>query len=305
MSIKFMRTLLILGAVTTNLIASPVGAGGFVAKGDKVEKLAGDMRFTEGPVWLPKKEIVVFSDIPNSKLMQWSAKDGLKVFRESKQANGNILDSKGLLLTCQHAGRNVVRTEAGGKITVLADKYDGKKLNSPNDLVEHPDGSIWFTDPSYGLRGKKGEIDGKNVYRLDLKTGAVTMIYDGFDMPNGIVFSPDAKRVYISDTGKVGIIRVFDVIKGTKISEKPVLEIPVRCDGMCLDTEGNLYTTTKAGIQIFDKEGKLVGVIPVPEQPANVCFGGKNFDTLFITARKSLYSVKTTKVGFRLKQKKE
>lgn len=295
---------LYVGLVPCTVAASPDGASGFVPKGEKVEKLAGEMKFTEGPVWLPKQEIVVFSDIPNSKLMQWSKKEGLKVFRDSKNSNGNILDKEGRLLTCQHSGRNVIRTEKDGTVKVLADKFEGKKFNSPNDLVEHPDGSIWFTDPSYGLRGQKGEIDGKNVYRLDLKSGKVTMIYDGFHMPNGIVFSPDAKRVYISDTGRIAKIRAFDVINETKISEKPVFEIDVRCDGMCVDTEGNVYTTTKTGIQIFDKNGKQVGVIEVPEQPANVCFGGKNFDTLFITARRSLYSVKTNKIGYKLVLKK-
>jgi len=254
------------------------------------------MKFTEGPVWIPKEDKVIFSDIPNSMLMQWSAKDGLKPFRKVEQANGNLLDANGLMLTCQHAGRNVIRTEADGSITVLADKYDGKKFNSPNDLAVHSDGSIWFTDPSYGLRGKKGEIDGKWVYRLDPKTKAVSVIYQDFDMPNGIAFSPDQKHVYITDSGKIAKIRAFKVT-GETIDQQPVFEIDIRCDGMCIDTDGNIYTTSAGGIHVFDKAGKKIGLIEVAETPANVCFGGKDYDTLYITARKSLYSVKTKKEG--------
>jgi len=270
-----------------------------IAPDTKVKLLATDMKFTEGPVWLPKKSIVVFSDIPNSMLMQWSKKEGLLPFRKSEASNGNILDLQGRLLTCQHTGRNIIRTEPDGTITVLADQFEGKKLNSPNDLTIKSDGSIWFTDPSYGLRGKPGELAGKWVFRLDQATKKVTVIYKGFDMPNGIAFSPDEKRVYIADTGKIAVIRAFDVLgdKADKIGDKPVFEIPIRCDGMCIDTKGNIYTTSKGGVHVFDKDGKKIGVIPVKETPSNVCFGGKDLDTLFITARKSLYSVKTLVKG--------
>lgn len=264
----------------------------------KVELLASNMKFTEGPVWMPKENRVIFSDIPNSKLMQWSRARGLKEFRDVEQSNGNILDQEGRLLTCQHAGRNITRTEENGEITVILDQFEGKKFNSPNDIAQHSDDSIWFTDPSYGLRGKAGELDGRWVFRHDLKTNKTTIIYKGFDMPNGIAFSPDFRTVYISDTGKVGIIRAF-AVKGDTIIQKPLFEIPIRCDGMCIDTEGNIYTTAKGGIHIFDQSGKKIGLIPVPEQPANVCFGGENFDTLFITARKSLYSVKVKIKGMR------
>jgi sugar lactone lactonase YvrE len=267
-----------------------------IAPGTEANLLATDMKFTEGPVWLPKNGIVVFSDIPNSMLMQWSEKEGLLPFRKSSASNGNILDLQGRLLTCQHSGRNIIRTELDGTITVLADQFEDKKLNSPNDLAIKSDGSIWFTDPSYGLRGKPGELAGNWVFRLDATTKKVTVIYKGFDMPNGIAFSPDEKRFYIADTGKVAIIRAFDVL-GDTIGDKPVFEIPIRCDGMSIDTQGNIYTTSKGGIHIFDKDGKKIGVIPVKETPANVCFGGKDFDTLFITARKSLYSVKTLAKG--------
>lgn len=270
-----------------------------IAADTEVKLLATGMKFTEGPVWLPEKSAVIFSDIPNSMLMQWTEKEGLQPFRKSEASNGNILDLQGRLLTCQHSGRNVIRTEADGQITVLIDSFEEKKLNSPNDLAIKSDGSIWFTDPSYGLKGKPGEIPGKWVFRFDPTTKKVTVIYKGFDMPNGIAFSPDEKRIYIADTGKVGIVRAFDVLgeKGDAIGDKPVFEIPIRCDGMCIDTNGNIYTTSKGGIHVFDKDGNKLGMIPVKEDPANVCFGGKDFDTLFITARKSLYSVKTLAKG--------
>lgn len=267
-----------------------------VEPGTEVKKLATDMKFTEGPVWIPTDNKLIFSDIPNSMLMQWSAKDGLKPFRKVEQTNGNLLDSKGRLLSCQHAGRNVIRTEPDGSITVLTDKYDGQKFNSPNDLAVHSDGSIWFTDPTYGLRGKKPELDGKWVYRLDPKTKKVSVIYKDFDMPNGIAFSPDQQHVYIADSGKIGKIRAFKVA-GEAIDQQPVFEIDIRCDGMCIDTLGNIYTTAAGGIHIYDKTGKKIGLIEVPEKPANVCFGGENYDTLYITARTSLYSVKTKMKG--------
>lgn len=297
MMAKFHGSLLAL-VFSSAILTADTPPASIVAPDTQVRQLATGMRFTEGPVWLPEKNLVVFSDIPNSMLMQWSEKNGLKPFRKSEHANGNILDAQGKLLTCQHSGRNVTRTEKDGKITVLADQHDGKKFNSPNDLAQHKDGSIWFTDPSYGLRGKPGDYEGKWVFRLDTKTGKTSVIYKGFDMPNGIAFSPDFKRVYITDTGNVGIIRAFDVLENG-IADKPAFEIPIRCDGMCIDTEGNIYTTSKGGIHVFDKQGKKIGVIPTPEHPANVCFGGKDFDTLFITARKSLYSVKTLKKGMR------
>ena len=260
----------------------------------RVEKLGGGMKFTEGPVWIPSRKMVVFSDIPNSVLMQWTRGGGLKEYRKVQQSNGNILDLEGNLLTCQHAGRNVIRANPEGKVTVLADNFGGKKLNSPNDLAILSNGQIWFTDPSYGLRGKPGEIGGKWVWRIG-KTG-IDVLYKDHDMPNGIAFSPDEKRAYIADTGKVGKIRAFDVVEEGMLGA-PLFEIDIRCDGMCIDTNGNIYTTSRGGIHVFDKDGRKIGVIETPEHPANVCFGGDNYDTLFITARTSLYSVKTLARG--------
>ncbi len=298
-----MRAIIIsfLVVVGTNTLWADHHAGlkSLLAEDAKVTKLALGMKFTEGPVWLPNKKIVVFSDIPNSKLMQWSEQGGLKEFRVSEQSNGNLLDLEGRLLTCQHAGRNVVRTEKDGSITVLVDRFDGKRLNSPNDIAVKSDGTLWFTDPSYGLRGKPGEIDGKWVYRFDPKSKSVSVVSKHFDMPNGIVFSPDEKRLYVSDTGKLGKVLVFDVKVGKELSE-PVIEIDIRSDGMCVDEKGNLYTTASGGVHVYDPTGKKLGVIEVAEKPANVCFGGGDFKTLFVTARTSLYSVPLLVKGARV-----
>ena len=271
----------------------------------KVTKLGTGYKFVEGPVWLPAEKKLVFSDIPNSVHMQWSEKDGDSKLRDVEATNGNLLDLEGNLLSCQHAGRNVIRWKADGTHDVLAATFGEKKLNSPNDLAVRSDGSIWFTDPTYGLRrsGEKQEIDGQNVYRLDPKSGAVTLVYDGFDMPNGIAFSPDEKRVYISDTGKVAKVRAFDIKDDNTLSDV-LFELDVRCDGMCVDVEGNIYTTAAGGLHVFDKDGKKLGVIETPEHPANVCFGGDDFKTLFITARTSLYSVPVNNAGTKPKAAK-
>ncbi len=268
------------------------GLASILGEESKVAQIGTGYKFTEGPVWLPTKKILVFSDIPNSVHMQWDPDEGDSKLREVEATNGNLLDLEGNLLSCQHAGRNVIRWKADGSHEVLASEYKGKKLNSPNDLAIRSDGSIWFTDPTYGLgRSKeKQEIDGQNVYRLDPKSGAVTLVYAGFDMPNGIAFSPDEKRVYISDTGKVGKIRAFDIKDDNTLSEV-VFELDVRCDGMCIDVKGNIYTTSTGGLHVFDKSGKKLGVIKTPEHPANVCFGGVDYNYLYITARTSLYQI--------------
>ncbi len=291
-----MRTVLFLAVTLSAGLASLATAdlAGITSPDAKVRKLGGGMKFTEGPVWIPARKMVVFSDIPNSVLMQWTEKDGLREYRKVKQSNGNILDHDGNLLTCQHSGRNVIMTDAKGKVTVLCDNIGGKKLNSPNDLALRGNGEIWFTDPSYGLRGKPGELPGRWVWRIGPQ--GTDVVYKGHDMPNGIVFSPEEDRVYIADTGKVGKIRVFKMVESGMLGN-PLFEIDIRCDGMCVDTKGNIYTTSRGGIHVFDKDGKKLGVIETPEHPANVCFGGENYDTLFITARTSLYSVKTLAQG--------
>lgn len=277
-----------------------------VQPGEKVKKLAGDLKFTEGPAWFPAKKLLVFSDIPNSKLMQWSEAGGLSVFRESEASNGNILDLEGRLITCQHAGRNLVRTESDGKITVLADKFDGKRFNSPNDVAVRSDGTLWFTDPPWGLMGK-GDYPGHWVFKLDPATGKVEPVVKDLAMPNGINFSPDETRIYIADTGgnarhpdpdyhkKPAGIHCYEVSQDGQLGKK-LFQIEHGSDGMCLDVKGNLYTTS-GKIQVHNPDGKLIETIDVPEGPANCAFGGEDMKTLFITARTSLYSVRTVNAG--------
>ncbi|MDA1052179.1 MAG: SMP-30/gluconolactonase/LRE family protein [Planctomycetota bacterium] len=272
-----------------------------IASGEKVRKLAGDLKFTEGPVWIPATKTLVFSDIPNSKLMQWREGEGLSVFRPSEQSNGNILDLQGRLISCQHAARNLVRTEADGSITVLADEFDGKRLNSPNDVAVRSDGTLWFTDPPWGLTGP-GELPGHWVFKLDPATGKIEPVVKDLAMPNGINFSPDESRIYIADTGGhpkhpdpafhklPGTITCYEVSKDGTLGKR-LFQIEQGSDGMTVDVKGNLYTT-HGGVIIYNADGKLLEKIEVPEGPANVTFGGDDYTTLFITAKTSLYSVK-------------
>jgi gluconolactonase len=282
-----------------------------VAAGAKVTKLADGMKFTEGPVWLPAENKLVFSDIPNSKLMQWSEAAGLSVYRESEQANGNILDLQGRIISCQHKARNLIRIEADGSTTVLADRFDGKRFNSPNDVAIRSDGTLWFTDPPWGLTGPH-EIPGHWVFKRDPETGTVEVVLKSLAMPNGIVFSPDERRIYIADTGGhkrhpdpefhklPASIQCFDIGKDGMLGKK-LFHIDAGSDGMAVDVSGNLYTTHGGKVHIYDADGRELQQIDVPEGPANVCFGGADFKTLFITARTSLYSVRMKVAGARLK----
>ena len=282
-----------------------------VAKGAKVEKLAGGMKFTEGPVWLPSEKKLVFSDIPNSKLMQWSEADGLSVYRDSEQANGNILDLQGRIISCQHKARNVIRIEADGSTTLLADRFDGKRFNSPNDVAIRSDGTLWFTDPPWGLTGSH-EIPGHWVYKLEPKTGKVEVVHKYLAMPNGIVFSPDESRIYIADTGGhkrhpdpdfhklPASIQCYEIDNEGNLGKK-LFQLASGSDGMAVDAQGNLYATHGGKVHIYDADGNERQQIDVPEGPANVCFGGDDHKTLFITARTSLYSVRMRVAGAKLK----
>jgi gluconolactonase len=282
-------------------------AGSVLAPGATVQKLAGDMKFTEGPAWLPAEKKLVFSDIPQSKLMQWTEAAGLSVYRTSEQANGNILDLQGRLISCQHAARNLVRTEPDGRITVLADRFEGQRFNSPNDVAVRSDGTLWFTDPPWGLTGPH-EIPGHWVFKLDPQTGKLEAVIKSLAMPNGIVFSPDERRLYVADTGgnrrhpdptfhdMPAGIHCFDVSPDGQLGKKRFV-IPQGSDGMAVDVQGNAYATHGPGVQVYDADGKLREQIQVPENPANVCFGGEDFQTLFITARTSLYSVRVKHQG--------
>lgn len=305
-----MKRLLLLVLLSMGLLPATSGqaedSASLIEPGAKVTKLADGMKFTEGPVWIPAEKKLVFSDIPSSKLMQWKEGDGLSVFRESEQSNGNILDLQGRIISCQHAGRNVIRTESDGSITVLADKWDGHRFNSPNDVAVRSDGTLWFTDPPWGRMGE-AEIPGHWVFKLDPATGKVEPVVKDLAMPNGIIFSPDESRIYISDTGghklhpdpafhtSPASIRCYEVNKEGELGKK-LFTIEAGSDGMTIDTAGNLYTT-HGKVQIYNPDGKLLEEIEVPEGAANVTFGGDDYKTLFITAQKSLYSIRMKNAG--------
>jgi gluconolactonase len=249
----------------------------------------------------------VFSDIPNDELKQWSAAAGVTSYRKpSRNANGNTTDLAGRLLTCEHSGRRVALQEGNGELKPLVDSFEGKKLNSPNDVVVRSDGTVWFTDPEYGLKTnpttkqKEGkEQAGNFVYRHDPKTGKTTAVVKDFVQPNGLAFSPDEKKLYVADSGAPRHIRVFDVMAdGTVSGGREFCTIDKGGpDGIRVDREGRVWSSAGDGVQIFAPDGSRVGKILVAEAPANLCFGGADGKTLFITARKSLYSIKVSVTG--------
>jgi gluconolactonase len=267
-----------------------------VAPDAKLEKLAGGMKFTEGPVWLVQNGgSLVFSDIPANELKQWTAKGGLTIFRQpSQNANGNTVDRVGRLVTCEHSGRRVSIRVKDGTLCTLVAHFDGRKFNSPNDVVVKSDGTVWFTDPPYGLpQGATKEQDGNYVYRFDPSTTTTTIVAKEFDMPNGLCFSPDEKKLYVADSGKPRHLRVFDVQPdGTLTGGAAFCQIDQGVpDGIRCDAKGRIFSSAGDGIHIFNPDGKLIGKILVPETPANLCFGGADGQTLFITAQTSLYSI--------------
>lgn len=273
----------------------------------KVEKVAGGLQFTEGPVWHPKG-FLLFSDIPANTIYQWTPDKKIKVFRRpSGKANGNTLDREGRLITGEHSNRRVSRTDKNGKIVTLAHQYEGKRLNSPNDLAVKSDGSIYFTDPPYGIKPEQEELGFYGVYRL-APNGKLTLLVKDIFRPNGIVFSPDEKRLYVNDSEQ-GYIRVFDVkSNGTLENGKLFAElkdpnqkgVP---DGMKVDQEGNVYSTGPGGVWIFSPSGNLLGKIEVPEVAANIAWGDRDYKTLYITASNSLYRIRLKISGVRSRQK--
>ena len=273
----------------------------------RLEKLYEGCRWAEGPAYFPAGRYLVWSDIPNDRMMRYDETSGhVSVFRHpAGYSNGNTVDRQGRLVTCEHGNRRVTRTEFDGSITVIADRYQGKRLNSPNDVVVKSDGSIWFTDPAYGIdsdyEGHKSEseIGACNVYRVDPQSGEVRVVADDFVRPNGIAFSPDERRLYIVDTGathqKDGPrhMRVFDVGEGGKLSGG---EVFATCtaglfDGFRCDTEGRIWTSAHDGVHCYHPDGTLIGRIQVPEVVANVCFGGPKRNRLYICGTTSLYAL--------------
>jgi gluconolactonase len=259
-----------------------------------VVKLAGDMKFVEGPVWLAEGVgYLIFSDIPANELKRWNDKEGVITYRRpSNYANGNTYDEFGRLITCEHSGRRVA-IEEGGSVRSVVDRFEGKRFNSPNDAVVKLDNTIWFTDPDYGLGKNPKEMSGNYVYRFNPDGKKITIVAKDFDKPNGLCFSPDQKKLYIADSGAPHHIRVFDVQSdGTLANGKVFCEIDNGGpDGIRCDSKGRVWSSAGDGVHIFGLDGSLIGKILVPETPANLCFGGKKGRQLFITARTSLYAI--------------
>ncbi len=266
----------------------------------QLEQLGTGCEFTEGPVWHAEGKFLLFSDIPANKMKKWTAEEGITNFRvPSGKSNGLTYDKQGRLVTAEHANRRVSRTEADGTVVTIASHYEGKRLNSPNDVIVKSDGSIYFSDPPYGLTadyGVEGEqdLDFQGVYRLSPDGQTVTLLVDDFDRPNGLCFSLDESILYINDTERMHI-RVFDVQSDGTIANGRIFAeeegedgVP---DGMKIDVHGNVYLTGPGGIWIFDPSGEHLGVLQTPERAANLGWGGDDWSTLFITASTSLYSI--------------
>ncbi|MEZ2126484.1 MULTISPECIES: SMP-30/gluconolactonase/LRE family protein [unclassified Sinorhizobium] len=277
-----------------------------------LEGLYTGCRWAEGPVWFADANCLIWSDIPNQRMLRWAPDGSVSTFRSpSNFVNGNTRDRQGRLVSCEHGGRRVIRTEVDGSITVLADSYKGKRLNSPNDVVVRSDGTIWFTDPTYGIlhdyEGYKSEPEQptRNVYRLDPEGGEIDAVVDDFLQPNGLAFSPNETKLYIADSGSSDDgttprhIRVFDVIDGRQLANGRVFctldnGIP---DGFRLDTDGRVWTSAGDGVHCFSPQGELLGKIKVPQTVANVTFGGPRRNRLFIAATQSLYSIYVKATG--------
>jgi len=283
------------------------------ARSAAVEQLATGFRWAEGPVWFGDLRSLLWSDIPNDRMMRWDEETGaVSVFRKpSNNANGNTRDRQGRLVTCEHGTRRVTRTEPDGTITVLAEGFQGKRLNSPNDVVVHSDGSVWFTDPKFGLvdyEGQRAQSElPTHVYRLDPATGALEVVIDSIVNPNGLAFSPDEKTLYVVDCGvSPRKIRAFPVKDGGRALGEGRILIdagPGTPDGFRCDEDGNLWCgwgmgdPELDGVMVFSPHGEPIGRIALPERCSNLCFGGVKRNRLFMAASQSIYALYTNTRG--------
>ncbi len=279
----------------------------------KLDRLASPAIWAEGPVWLPDRDAVVFSDVKGNRMHVWSEKDGAAVFRESSNySNGNCLDRQGRIVSCEHGRRCISRTEKDGTVRILVDKYDGKRLNSPNDVTVKSDGTIWFTDPPYGILGdeegfkSESQVIGCHVYRFDPESGDLSIATLDVERPNGLAFSPDEKLLYVADMSIVEFptkgrrrLSVYDVVDGVRLTNCRALAdiTPGIPDGFRVDRAGRIFCSCEGGIQVVLPDGNIIGKIRVPERVSNCTFGGPGEDVLYITATTSLYRIRLATRG--------
>ncbi len=278
-----------------------------VGEGIELEQVATDFIFTEGAMWNGATRELVFSDMPGDIMRKWSAESGISVLRQpSSKTNGNYYDLEGRLISCEHETSRVVREEANGTLSVLATHYEGKELNSPNDVIVKSDGAIYFTDPTYGRMDVFGllreqDLDFQGVYRIDPNSGDLSLLANDFQQPNGLTFSLDEQQLFVNDTD-AGHIRVFDVAEDGSISGGEVWAVPKGagdggCDGMKIDSEGNLYCTGPGGLHVYASDATCLGVIEVPEVAANFTWGDDDLQAVYITASTSLYRTRVNIPG--------
>jgi len=280
----------------------------------RLDQLFAGCKWAEGPAWFGGGRYLIWSDIPNNRMMRYDETDGsVSVFRSpSNNSNGNTVDRRGRLLTCEHGGRRVSRTEHDGSVITIADRFEGKRLNSPNDVVVKSDGSIWFTDPTYGIDSDyevnkaESEIGSSNVYRIDPQTGVVTAVITDMVKPNGLAFSLDESQLYVADTGRThgeqnpAHIRVFDVKDNTIGASRVFADCTAGLfDGFRLDSEGRIWSSAADGVHCYDPDGTLLGKILVPEVVANCVFGGIKRNVLYICGTTSLYAMRLMVSGNR------
>ena len=281
--------------------------GTYVMGNAPVKRLATGFDWVEGPVWFGDLGCLLFSDIPNNRILRWTD-EGVTTFRSpSNYSNGHTRDRQGRLISCEHGTRRVTRTNWDGTITTLADGFDGKPLNSPNDVIVARDGTVWFSDPHYGIMTDYEGFRASQelpcaVYRVNL-SGTVEALITDMACPNGLAFSPDERRLYVADTGRMfstdpQAIRVYDMVDGRPINGRLFHTISPGCaDGIRVDTDGNLWSSAADGVHCIAPDGRLLGKILVPELVSNICFGGRAKHRLFITATTSLYSVILNRTG--------
>ena len=285
------------------------GISKIIETGAQLEQIATGFEFVEGAAWHPAQKALYFSDIIGNTMYHWSLEGGVSVFRKpSNMANGNTWDREGRLLSCEHATSRVSRTDADGNYEILASHYQGRELNSPNDIIVSRNGNIFFTDPASGRDSRYGvereqELDFQGVFKLDPLSRELTLLADDFVLPNGLCFSPDESRLFVNDTRRQHIM-VFEVREDQTVSNGRIWastdgDLPGVADGMKLDSAGNLYSSGSGGIHVFDPSGTSLGIIRTPEVAANFTWGGEHLTELLITATQSIYRLRVKIPGYR------